>query len=56
MQRLGRALPAHHERHEGKKTDIQVISLHASTSFFFFYQAVFPLHFLHTYPDILGYL
>lgn len=33
MQRLGRALPAHHERHEGKKTDTQVILLHVSTSF-----------------------
>lgn len=48
MQRLGRALPAHHERHEGKKNpDIQVISFHVATSFFF-NQAVFsPLFFAY---------
>lgn len=39
-----------------KKPDIQVISLHVATSFFFLIKLFFPLYFLHTYPNILGYL
>lgn len=48
MQRLGRALPAHHERHEGKKKNGHTSHLITCRYIFFFNQAVFsPLFFAY---------